>query len=163
MTEVLRWVGMFVEGLWCARVPLEGSADQGFPWCVQPCSPQPHRVSPCVSGFWPASLSPLHQQQLTWTRLVLEGCWAVGQSLGHPADVCEPAAFLHRPDMLPGNWNGFRSSLWALLSWVCHCKSSFIEVNEQEDSQPGLWAGSPVWCSTQGRNVFELNLGYLCF
>lgn len=111
-------LGIFVEGLWCACVPLEGSADRGFPWCVQPHSPQPHQVSPCMSGIWSASLSPLHQQQLVWTRLVLQGCWAVGQSLGHPADVCEPAVLPHLPDMLPGNWNGFRGSLRVLLCWV---------------------------------------------
>lgn len=29
-----------VEGLWCAHLPREGSADQGFPWLSQPHSPQ---------------------------------------------------------------------------------------------------------------------------
>lgn len=48
--EVLSWVGRLAEGLWCAHLPWEGSADQGFPRCAWPRSPQPLPGEP--PGLW---------------------------------------------------------------------------------------------------------------
>lgn len=86
MAKVLSWVGRLVEGLWCAYLPGEGSADQGFPWCAQPCSLLPSPVKP--PGLWALA------SVLTTTAAIAAGTDQAGYlgAQGMVSGRAEPAA-----------------------------------------------------------------------